>query len=102
MSENPNQVHPVDQKKKFSWSDLAEGYECLSPMAGVTDTAFRQICKQHGADVVFTEMASANMMLNAPAKNEAFLHYEEWERPIIGQIMGGDEKTMSEAARVIE
>ncbi len=103
MSEKlTDRVKPVDQKKKFSWSDLPEGYECLSPMAGVTDTAFRQICKQHGADVVFTEMASANMMLNAPAKNEAFLHYEEWERPIIGQIMGGDEKTMAEAARVIQ
>ncbi len=88
--------------KKFSWSDLPEGYECLSPMAGVTDTAFRQIAKRHGADVVFTEMASANMMLNAPTRNEAFLHYEEWERPIIGQVMGGDEKIMAEAARMIE
>lgn len=102
MSENPNRVGPVEQKKKFSWSELPGGYECLSPMAGVTDTAFRQICKRHGADVVFTEMASANMMLNAPGKNEAFLHYEEWERPIIGQIMGGDPKIMSEAARLIE
>lgn len=103
MSENiKNQTKILNQSKKFSWADLPEGYECLSPMAGVTDTAFRQICKRHGADVVFTEMASANMMLNAPTRNEAFLHYEEWERPIIGQVMGGDEKIMAEAARVIE
>ncbi len=103
MSENQqNQTETPTQSKKFSWSDLPTGYECLSPMAGVTDTAFRQICKSHGADVVFTEMASANMMLNAPTRNEAFLHYEEWERPIIGQIMGGDEKIMAEAARVIQ
>lgn len=103
MSENQqNQTETPNQSKKFSWGDLPTGYECLSPMAGVTDTAFRQICKSHGADVVFTEMASANMMLNAPTRNEAFLHYEEWERPIIGQIMGGDEKIMAEAARVIQ
>ncbi|MBN9387131.1 MAG: tRNA dihydrouridine synthase DusB [Chloroflexi bacterium] len=102
MSENPNLTQTVKQDKKFSWSDLPAGYECLSPMAGVTDTAFRQICKRHGADVVFTEMASANMMLAAPTRNEAFLRYEEWERPIIGQIMGGDPKVMAEAARVIE
>ncbi|MDB5078289.1 MAG: tRNA-dihydrouridine synthase [Chloroflexi bacterium] len=103
MDKNINKPTEIqNNSKKFSWTDLPEGYECLSPMAGVTDTAFRQICKRHGADVVFTEMASANMMLNAPTRNAAFLHYEEWERPIIGQIMGGDAKTMAEAARVIE
>lgn len=101
MIENQN-TENTSQSTKFSWKDLPSGYECLSPMAGVTDTAFRQICKRYGADVVFTEMASANMMLNAPTRNEAFLHYEEWERPIIGQIMGGDPKIMAEAARVIE
>lgn len=87
---------------KFAWEDLPDGYLCLSPMAGVTDTAFRQICKRQGADVVFTEMASANMMLNAPTRNAAFLHYEELERPIIGQIMGGEEQLMADAARMIE
>ncbi len=96
------EITKTNPAQKFAWADLPDGYECLSPMAGVTDTAFRQICKQHGAEVVFTEMASANMMLNAPTRNEAFLHYEEWERPIIAQVMGGDERTLAEAARVIE
>ncbi|MEI6046521.1 MAG: tRNA-dihydrouridine synthase family protein, partial [Chloroflexota bacterium] len=90
------------QPPKFSWTTLSPGYECLSPMAGVTDSAFRQICKRQGAAVVFTEMASANMMLNAPSRNAAFLHYEEWERPIVCQVMGGDPKVMAEAARLIE
>lgn len=94
-------LKPIEPQK-FSWAALAPGYECLSPMAGVTDTAFRQICKRHGAEVLFTEMASANMMLHAPTRNEAFLHYEEWERPIIAQVMGGDPKIMAEAARIIE
>jgi len=90
------------QNKKFAWDEMPEGYVCLSPMAGVTDSAFRQICKQHGADAVFTEMASANMMLSAPARSQAFLRYEEWERPIICQIMGGEPGIMAEAARMIE
>ncbi len=90
------------ETRAFSWDQLEPGYECLSPMAGVTDTAFRQICKRQGAQVLFTEMASANMMLNAPARNEAFLHYEEMERPIICQVMGGEPGVMVEAARIIE
>jgi nifR3 family TIM-barrel protein len=88
--------------QKFSWQALEPGYECLSPMAGVTDTAFRQICKRHGAEVLFTEMASANMLLHAPGRNEAFLHYEEWERPIVAQLMGGEPQVMVEAARLVE
>jgi tRNA-dihydrouridine synthase B len=88
--------------QKFSWAALPEGYECLSPMAGVTDTAFRQICKRYGAAVLFTEMTSANMMLNAPSHNADFLHYEAIERPIIAQIMGGEEVGLAEAARIIE
>lgn len=92
----------VNHNQKFSWQDLTPGYECLSPMVGVTDTAFRQLCKREGAEVLFTEMASANMMLNAPKRNEAFLHYEEMERPIICQVMGGDPKIMAEASRLIE
>jgi nifR3 family TIM-barrel protein len=90
------------QLHKFSWETLPEGYVCLSPMAGVTDSAFRQICKQHGADVVFTEMASASMMLAAPARSATFLRYNELERPIICQIMGGDPNIMAEAARMVQ
>jgi nifR3 family TIM-barrel protein len=87
---------------KFNWNDLKPGYECLSPMAGVTDSAFRQICKEHGAEVVFTEMASANMMLAARERSEKFLQYEEWERPIVCQLMGGDPAVVAEAARIVE
>jgi nifR3 family TIM-barrel protein len=90
------------KNEKINWENLPEGYECLSPMAGVTDSAFRQVCKNHGADVVFTEMASANMMLSAPARSATFLHYEEWERPVICQLMGGEPKVMAEAARLVE
>lgn len=92
----------TNNSKKFAWQNLTPGYVCLSPMCGVTDSAYRQIAKKHGADVVFTEMASANMMLAAPHRNEAFLHYEEWERPIICQLMGGDPQVMTEAARLVE
>lgn len=96
------QTENNNEKKKFSWQELEPGYICLSPMCGVTDSAYRQICKKHGADVLFTEMASANMMLAAPHRNDAYLHYEEWERPIICQVMGGDPKIMADAARLVE
>ncbi len=96
------QPKPGVTTAKFSWQNLSPGYLCLSPMCGVTDSAYRQISKKHGADVVFTEMASANMLLAAPHRNEAYLHYEEWERPIICQLMGGDPETMVKAARLVE
>jgi tRNA-dihydrouridine synthase B len=102
MTEIKTETKPTLPAQKFSWQDLPAGYECLSPMAGVTDSAFRQICKQEGAQVLFTEMASANMMLNAPGPSATFLRYEESERPIIAQLMGGDPKIMAEAARMIE
>jgi tRNA-dihydrouridine synthase B len=92
----------MNAKNKLNWSELEPGYECLSPMAGVTDSAFRQVCKEHGAGIVFTEMASANMMLAARERSEKFLHYEEWERPIVCQLMGGDPQTLAEAARMVE
>jgi len=90
------------QSQKFSWAELTPGYECLSPMVGVTDTAFRQLCKRQGAQVLFTEMASATMMLRAPHRNDTFLHYEESERPIVCQVMGGDPQLMAEAARLVD
>jgi nifR3 family TIM-barrel protein len=88
--------------KGFSWQELEPGYVCLSPMCGVTDSAYRQIAKKHGADVVFTEMASAHMLLAAPHRSDTFLHYEEWERPVICQLMGGDPFKMAEAAKLVE
>ena len=60
----------------FAWDRLPHGFLALSPMAGVTDSPFRQICKRMGADVLFTEMVSAEAFLHHHNKTTAImLHY---------------------------
>src|SRR4051812_34727127 len=87
----------------FAWDRLPPGFLALSPMAGVTDSPFRQVCKCEGADVLFTEMVSAEAFLHHHNRTtREMLHFEPWERPIICQLMGSDAGRLAEAARRIE
>src|SRR6476469_9926129 len=87
----------------FSWAKLPRGFLVLSPMAGVTDSPFRTICKQMGADVLFTEMVSAEAFLHKHNHiTEQMLHFAPAQRPIVCQLMGSDAARLAEAARRIE
>src|SRR5882757_7772766 len=73
----------------------------LAPMAGVSESPFRRLCRQHGADVVVTEFLSAEGIRR---ENEATLHklaFGSDERPIGVQIFGADPVAMGEAARLV-
>jgi tRNA-dihydrouridine synthase B len=73
----------------------------LAPMAGVSESPFRQLCHEHGADVVVTEFLSAEGIRR---ENEATLHklsFGPGERPIGVQIFGADPVAMGEAARFV-
>src|SRR5687767_4764361 len=73
----------------------------LAPMAGVSESPFRRLCRQHGADVVVTEFLSAEGIRR---ENEATLHklaFGPDERPIGVQIFGADPVAMGEAARLV-
>lgn len=74
----------------------------LGPMAGVTDPAFRLICKEHGADYIYTEMVSAKGILYQNKNTEALLRVEEAERPVALQLFGEDPVILSEQAKRIE
>ncbi|MCT4661170.1 MAG: tRNA dihydrouridine synthase DusB [Tissierellales bacterium] len=67
----------------------------LAPMAGVTDAVYRQICRENGAEMVFSEMVSCKGLYYEDKKSEQMLHIEEGERPVALQIFGNDEKIMS-------
>ncbi len=87
----------------FAWERLPRGFLALSPMAGVTDSPFRQACKEQGADVLFTEMVSAEALLHHHGRTtREMLHFAAWERPIICQLMGSDAERLAAAARRIE
>lgn len=79
-----------------------DGKLVLGPMAGVTDLPFRVLCKEQGADLIYTEMVSAKGIMYNNKNTEALLQVEEKERPVALQLFGLDPKIMSEQAKRIE
>ncbi len=70
----------------------------LAPMAGVTDMAFRSICKEFGVGMVYTEMASSNAVHYGSEKTEDIYEVLEEERPVGIQIFGSNPDIMAETA----
>ena len=70
----------------------------LAPLAGVSDTTFRRLCRENGADIVVTEMVSARGLLCDPVRSGRYLAYEEAERPVGAQLFGADPGEIAEAA----
>jgi tRNA-dihydrouridine synthase B len=73
----------------------------LAPMAGVTDTIFRQLCKEQGADVMVTEFVSAEGIFRKNERTLEYLEFAEAERPLGVQLFGGDPEHLGEAARMV-
>ncbi len=72
----------------------------LAPMEDVTDISFRLLCKEFGADMVYTEFISSDALIRHVNKTKAKLEVAEEERPVVMQIYGKDPETMAEAARI--
>ena len=72
----------------------------LSPMAGVTDLAFRTICRELGAGYTVTEMVSAKALCYQDQKSLPLLKLGEGEHPAAAQLFGSDEGCMQEAAAI--
>ena len=65
------------------------GRAVLAPMAGVSDAAFRSLCLEHGAALVYTEMVSAKALCYNDRKTAALLYVpEKMGRPVAAQIFG--------------
>lgn len=72
----------------------------LAPMAGVTDIAYRGICKEMGCGLVYTEMVSAKGLFYGSKNTEGLMKTSEEERPVAIQIFGNDPKIMASACEV--
>nr|WP_312576915.1 tRNA dihydrouridine synthase DusB [Sedimentibacter sp.] len=68
----------------------------LAPMAGITDIAFRTICKSFGVGLVYTEMISAKGLYYKDIKTERLMKIDEKNRPISLQIFGSDAEIMAD------
>jgi nifR3 family TIM-barrel protein len=73
----------------------------LAPMAGVTDTIFRQLAKEYGADVMVTEFVSAEGVFRRNARTLEYLEFVDAERPLGVQLFGADPVHLGEAARMV-
>lgn len=74
----------------------------LAPMEDVSDPPFRALCKQQGADLMYTEFISSEGLIRDAAKSVKKLDIYEQERPVGIQIFGGNLDSMVEAVRVVE
>ena len=74
----------------------------LAPMEDVSDPPFRALCKEHGADMMYTEFISAEGLIRDAEKSVQKLDIYDYERPIGIQIFGDKIKSMREAAAIAE
>lgn len=72
----------------------------LAPMEGVTDQAFRLICKEKGADVLISEFVSSDALSRIVEKSIRKMRFAEQERPFGVQIFGHDEQSLVAAAQL--
>ncbi|MBD5173466.1 MAG: tRNA dihydrouridine synthase DusB [Bacteroidales bacterium] len=82
--------------------DLGDKPVMLAPMEDVTDTSFRLICKEQGADMVYSEFVSADALIRNIAATTRKLTINPAERPTVIQIYGREIEPMVEAAKIVE
>lgn len=74
----------------------------LAPMEDVSDPPFRAVCKQQGADLMYTEFISSEGLIRNAIKSRQKLDVFDYERPIGIQIFGGDEESMALSAQIVD
>lgn len=87
---------------KIGKLELGEFPLLLAPMEDVSDPPFRAVCKQNGADLMYTEFISSEGLIRDAAKSIQKLDIFDYEKPIGIQIFGNEIESMREAAAIAE
>ncbi len=87
---------------KINNIDLGDRPVLLAPMEDVTDQAFRLLCKEFGASMVYSEFVSADALIRSVNRSLQKITVCDAERPVAVQVYGRDVESMVEAARIIE
>ena len=74
----------------------------LAPMEDVSDPPFRAVCKDEGADLMYTEFISSEGLIRDAIKSRKKLDIYDYEKPVGIQIFGGDEESLSLAAKIVD
>jgi nifR3 family TIM-barrel protein len=85
---------------KIGQIELGEFPLLLAPMEDVSDPPFRAVCKENGADLMYTEFISSEGLIRDAAKSRQKLDIFEYERPIGIQLFGGDIGNMVQSAEI--
>lgn len=84
-------------------SVIIPGKYVLAPLAGVSCTAFRMLCKENGADLIYTQMIDASIISKKTyQETERFLNIQPQEHPITVQLIGNDKKNLAQAVKNVE
>lgn len=93
----------MPKSNKFSLNSLPRPITCLAPMAGYTDSAYRQIVKSISPETVcFSELTSINALEYGSEKTEKMLKFNKSERPIIIQLFGNKQEYFKAVGKKIE
>jgi nifR3 family TIM-barrel protein len=83
------------------WTSLKKPVFALAPLSGITDSAFRRICKGYGADVVYSELASSTAFAYQAKPTLDIVRFDDSERPYVVQLFGHDPEHFAIAARFL-
>jgi nifR3 family TIM-barrel protein len=73
----------------------------LAPMAGVTNSVFRRLCRELGADILTTEFVSAEGILHRNQRTKRYLEFDPTERPLGVQLFGADPEHLADAVKAV-
>lgn len=75
----------------------------LAPLAGISCTAFRMLCKENGAGLIYTQMIDAHLISSkTPAQVKDFLNIQDMERPVAVQLIGSEKNVLIKAVHAVE
>lgn len=83
------------------WQKLPRPILALAPMVGVTNSVFRRVAKDWGADVVYTEMISADALVHGSRKAWSMVEHDPSEYPLVAQLMGREPDVLARAAKEV-
>ena len=87
----------------FSWNKISKPIICLAPMAGYTDSAYRQIVKSIAPEIIcFSELTSINALEHGSERTLKMLKFNKLEKPLIMQLFGNNPSFFVEAGKKLE
>lgn len=101
LRRSPSDLRHYPEMVKIGNIELGEFPLLLAPMEDVSDPPFRYVCKQNGADMMYTEFISSEGLIRDAAKSVKKLDIFDYERPVGIQFYGGNIESMKEAAEII-